>query len=392
MTTNDPNTIELNPRLKEDRRFRRTELPKPYPDPVAWEANLKAALESDPRRKANYERFQQAEKSVDVDYLPIRLDIENVSRCNFRCTMCQVSEWGPKFQRADDMSFEDFKQLVDEQYGLMEIKLHGMGEPLLGRDKFFDMVRYARAKHIWVRTSTNGSLFHLRDNYKKLVDSGINEVQISVDGATKETFEKIRQGSKFELVVKNCRLINEYSHNQNLLVSRMWVVLQKTNLHEFLDFVRLGHEMGFKRLTYSLNLQAWGQEKWVRTNQLETAEDSVSPELAEEAIQLGRRLGLEVTFWNITSKYSTASRETLCPWPFNYAYVSSDMRVVPCCMVANPEVANLGDANDFTASWNSEDYKEFRKDHLEGRIPLPCRICYDNESLKSSSTPLSFGP
>jgi hypothetical protein len=28
-----------------------------------------------------------------VDYYPIKLDIENVSRCNFRCTMCAVSDW-----------------------------------------------------------------------------------------------------------------------------------------------------------------------------------------------------------------------------------------------------------------------------------------------------------
>ena len=389
MATPDPRDVAINPDLQNNRSYRRTQLPTPYPDPQAWETNLKAALDSDPRRKGNYERFLSAGKSVDVDYLPVRLDIENLSRCNFHCTMCQVSDWGPKDQRAGDMSFEQFKSLVDQQYGLVDIKLHGMGEPLLGRDEYFRMIHYARSKHIWVRTTTNGSLLHFRDNYKKLVESGVNEVQISFDGAIKETFEEIRRGSKFELVVDNCRLINEYCNARDLLVTRMWVLLQRSNIHEFLDFVGLAHDMGFKRLTYSLNLQAWGQERWENVNQEETAEDSVTPELAEEAIQIGRRLGLEVTFWNITSKYSTKDRESLCPWPFNWAYVSSDMRVVPCCMVANPEVADLGDAADFTTTWNSESYREFRRAHLEGRIPDVCQLCYETNDVSAANGPIA---
>jgi pyrroloquinoline quinone biosynthesis protein E len=278
------------------------------------------------------------------------------------------------------MTVDEFKGLIDEQYGLVDVKLHGMGEPLLGRDDFFEMVRYARARNIWVRTTSNGSLFHFQDNYKKLVDSGINEVQISFDGATKETFEEIRRGSKFELVTSNCKLVNDYCDEQNKLVTRMWVLIQQHNCHEFLDFVRRGAEMGFKRLTYSMNLHAWGQEEWETKNKAVTAEDYVTPEMAHEAIELGKELGLEVTFWNITDKYSTSSPEKLCPWPFQYAYVSSEMKIVPCCMIANPDVMEIGDATQFTKEWNSTNYEEFRREHLEGRIPKVCKLCYEFNS------------
>ena len=371
--------------LKEHRRYRRDELPKPYPDPEAWDANLAAALASDPRRKENYERCQKAEKSVDVDYLPTRLDVENVSRCNYRCTMCQVSDWGPSYQRARDLKVEEFKNLIDEQYGLIEIKLQGMGEPLLGRDAFFEMIQYARSKHIWVRTTHNGSLLHYRNNYQKLIDSGINEVQLSIDGATKETFENIRHGSRFELVRDNCKLINDYCNDQGLLRTRMWTVLQNKNVHEFLDLVDLAHQMDFKRLTYALTLSEWGQDHWARANREVTVEDLVTPELANQAIDMGRELGVEVTFWNITEKFSTESPDTLCIWPFERAYISSDLRAVPCCMIANPEVLDLGDASNFTEVWNSEVYREFRRAHLEGRIPEPCRLCYKGLDGQSGS-------
>ena len=45
-------------------------------------------------------------------------------------------------------------------------------------DVFFEMIQYARARQIWVRTTTNASLLHAKDNYRKLVDSGVNEIQI----------------------------------------------------------------------------------------------------------------------------------------------------------------------------------------------------------------------
>lgn len=363
--------------IEENRRFRRVQLPRPAPLQDELRTNLELALASDPRRRANYDLYQQSKRrNVHVEYLPIRLDIENVSRCNFRCGMCQVSGWGPTFKRAGDMSFEDFKSLVDEQYGLVEIKLHGMGEPLMGGAEFFKMIRYARSKHIWVRTNTNISLLHFRDNYKELIESGINEVQMSFDGATKETFESIRHGSNFEIVVRNSKLINDYCNDRNLLRTRMWVLLQHQNVGEFLQFVEIAHQVGFKRLTYSLNLHGWGQQQWIDTNRDVTAEDAITPELAQQAIERGRELGLEVTFWNITSQYDTTSPAKLCPWPFEWAYISSDLRVVPCCMIANPDVSDMGDAHTLTTTWNAEKLKQFRQDHLEGRIPPECQPCY----------------
>ena len=359
-----------------ERSFRRTGLPAPRPDPRAYRLNRWIALMTSPRRLLNYLRYVRSKRAPHVHHLPIKLDIENVSRCNFHCTMCQVSDW-PKLQRAADMSFEDFKRLIDSQYGLIEIKLQGMGEPTLGGDTYFAMIRYARSKHIWVRTTTNASLLHLNENYKKLIDSGVNEVQISMDGATKATYEKIRRGGTFERVADNCRLINGYVNSNGLLRTRMWVVLQRDNIHEFFEFIDLGHHLGFKRVSYAMNLNDWGQDAWQAKNQAVTVEDHVSSEMAHEAIARGSRLGIDVGFWNNTSKYNAGNSKHLCPWPFERAYVSSDLRIVPCCMIGNPQISELGDARQLTAEWNSTTYQEFRRAHLEGRIPRVCQGCYE---------------
>ena len=189
-------------------------IPQPKPDYWAYKNNLWMGFIKYPKRFFNFIMYKISDRRSNLPYLPIKLDIENVSRCNFHCTMCQVSDW-PKNKRAEDMELEDFKRLIDEQYGLFEIKIQGMGEPLLGKDKFFDMIAYSRSKNIWVRTITNAALLHLNNNYKKLIDSGVNEVQLSVDGTTKDTFEKIRRGSKFEQIKLNCKLINDYCESKN---------------------------------------------------------------------------------------------------------------------------------------------------------------------------------
>jgi pyrroloquinoline quinone biosynthesis protein E len=275
------------------------------------------------------------------------------------------------------MTLADFKALIDQQYGLLEVKLQGMGEPLMQGDEFFEMIKYARKSHIWVRLATNASLLHLNDNYKKLASADPNEIQISVDGADKSVFEKIRKGSVFERVVENCKIINSYYREQCIpLPTKMWVVVQKANLHQLNELVELAHETGFKKLVFSLNLTDWGQENWNRENTNILVEDSLDQDLAGRLVENGRNLDVDVTFWSVTRKYSSDSPELLCAWPFERAYVSSDMRVVPCCMIANPEVSDLGSGNFFTETWNCEDYQNFRNAHLTGQIPKICRGCY----------------
>jgi len=356
-------------------------IPHPSPDQALYKQVLEEGFQRFPERRANYLKYQAAKRGVSLDYLPIKLDIENVSRCNFHCTMCQVSDW-PGLKRADDMSFEDYKALIDAQDGLIEIKLQGMGEPLMG-SCYFDMISYARAKYIWVRSTTNGSLLHLQDNYKRLIDSDICELQISIDGTTPETYEKIRRGGNFKKTADNCILINQYCRDVQRKRTRMWSVIQRDNFHELEAFPRFAQELGFERLTLSLDLNDWGQEQWKKLNDFLDVREAFRSDQIQALIDLGKQHQVEVTFWFIDKKYDTDNPSHLCPWPFERAYVSSDMRVVPCCLIANPEVTDLGDARDFSKVWNGDDMITFRKMHLQGQIPKICQSCYKNRPSQS---------
>lgn len=352
-------------------------LPRPYPDPATFGPMRERGLARFPERAANWQRKNDNPRAEVLDYLPVSMDYEVTSRCNFRCLMCRVNDF-PGGKRAEDMTLDDYTRSLDEQVGLVEVKLQGLGEPLLSAS-IFDMIALADSRDIWTRLTVNGSLLHVNDNYMRLIDANPGEVQLSFDGATAEVFERVRRGSNFERICANTRLLNGYAARQGVLKTRAWTVVQKANEHQLEDIVRLGAELGFVRMTFSAAVANWGVKSWSRRMDELKAEGPFTAERAEALIDLGRGLGVEVTFWDVSDKFSFDSAATLCSWPFERAYMGSDMRVVPCCALGVPEVCDMGDGRDFLHVWNSEAYQTLRRQHLTGRIPGFCRQCYGLE-------------
>ena len=349
-------------------------IPVPKPDEFSYKMIQYNGFIHYPERLKNFIIAKNELRKITRSFFPVILDIEPTSRCNFRCIMCQLNDW-KNGKRADDLKFDDFKKIIDEQYGLTEIKLQGMGEPLLNKE-FFKMIEYVVKKYIWIRTTVNGSLLHINDNYRKLVDSGVNEIQISVDGATKKVFEKIRRNSNFDKVVENLKMLNNYSNSKNKLVTRMWVLLQEHNKHQVFEFLDLAKHMEFKRLTYSIGMSDFGQEKWNKNNKSLEIKEFLPKSDLSKLLEKAKNYGIEITRWNLEQKYNNDTVNTKCPWPFNRAFISSDLKIVPCCMIGNPDVSNFGDARDLVNIWNGKIYQNFRKSHLEGKIPKFCKNCY----------------
>ena len=350
-------------------------LPKPEPSSgiASYNAVMRSALIYDKRRAQNYMHFLAAN---GVTYLPVKLDIENVSRCNFKCTMCAVAGW-KKGKRADDMSLECFKRLIDEQYGLVEIKLNGLGEALMQGDDYFEMIRYARSRKIWVRMTTNASLLHMHRNYQKLIDSDVNEIDISIDGADKKTFEAIRVGSTYRQVIANCKLLNDYTDSLGIVRTKMWTLVQEGNAHNLLAHVRLAAELGFRHLVFSLSMHGWGDEELGAKNT--AAMRRPDNEMLTALIVEGLRVGVRVAFWDVADKFTSANP---CPWPFTRAVVTSDSRVTPCCMIGDPDKYEIKGGETFSQIWHGKAYNHFRAMHLSGNVPDVCKGCYKKEGSK----------
>ena len=120
----------------------------------------------------------------------IRLSITDV--CNFKCGYCLPN--GYQVDKSDNRKFlhlDEIKRLskVFSKLGVQKIRLTG-GEPTVRKD-FFDIIKILKyeAEIKKVVITTNG--YHLDDKAKKLVDSGLNGINISIDSLDRNTFKTI---------------------------------------------------------------------------------------------------------------------------------------------------------------------------------------------------------
>jgi len=134
-------------------------------------------------------------RSLGVRHLVTRIDTNDV--CNLKCVMCPLSD-PDRVPAAKPMPVEQFKRAADDllprtRYLYLSCSTEPLATPHF--DKILDAVSSHRVP--FVSFCTNGHLF--RDRFiDATLRNRVNEVIFSVDGATKETYEEIRVGGKWE--------------------------------------------------------------------------------------------------------------------------------------------------------------------------------------------------
>ena len=323
--------------------------------------------------------------------LPTYVQIEPVGQCNLRCQMCpiQFRRDGPPYGALAFMHFEQFTRIIDQFTTLQELHLQGLGEPMM-HPRFFDMVAYAVAKGIKVTTNSNLTLLNER-RAESCVTSGLHCLHISLDGATAETYERIRARAHFDRVVRNLeRLVAAREHlgGQNPRIHLVMVIMRQ-NLHELPDVVRLAHQWKVEQLFVQHLCHDFGESslpsyyrpmRQFIDEQTLLAEDSQRIErYFSEARRLAQELNLDLRLPRIQKQVQSAkpSGPGRCTWPWTGAYVSYQGYAMPCCMVSTPDRINFGNMAEqgVKATWNGAAYQEFRDQLASDEPPEICRSC-----------------
>jgi MoaA/NifB/PqqE/SkfB family radical SAM enzyme len=323
--------------------------------------------------------------------LPTFLQIEPVGQCNLRCQMCpiQFRQDGPPHGPPAFMDFDTFTRLVDQFPGLEELQLQGLGEPMM-HPRFFDMVSYAVGKGIAVSTNTNLTLLTAR-RAELCVTSGLRELHASIDGATAETYERIRVRAHFDRIVRNLEGLVEARGRLGRSTPhiRMVVVAMRQNLHEFPDLVRLAHRLSIDSVFVQHLCHDFGESSLPA--QYKPMRDFVEDEtlLGEDpgrikryftearatAQELGVKLRLPLTRPRLHPPGTPGPER--CDWPWRGAYVSYQGLAMPCCMVATPDRIHFGNMAERGAEavWNGPDMQAFRAELSSETPPEVCRSC-----------------
>jgi radical SAM protein with 4Fe4S-binding SPASM domain len=325
-----------------------------------------------------------------VPPLPKELQLEITGACNLACRMCLV-RYRPKLgRRSGAMCFHTFKELVDALPELERLTLQGLGEPLLAPD-LFQMLEYASGRGIRMGFNTNGT-FLTAEASERLVRLGLDWLHVSLDGATAETYEGIRDGSDFERVCRNIESL--VAVKRRLGVERPTIqlvfVAMRRNLHELPELVRLASRWGIgevwvQNLSHSFSdTDPSGSYRPIREFAAREAlwrePDGAAETLFDEARDEAERLGVHLRLPRLREPPQPPRQpgQPGCHWPFESAYVTHDGKVQPCCMVMGADRAVLGrlDEASFGTIWRGPEYRRFRKGLLGGaKPPEVCAGC-----------------
>jgi MoaA/NifB/PqqE/SkfB family radical SAM enzyme len=193
---------------------------------------------------------------------PLELQLEPTNRCNLTCGVCLRKV---KKHEAADMSFEDFKHIIDKFKYLKLVTLHGWGEPLLN-ENIFDMIRYAKKYHPDIKIDTNLTCLD-EDNAEKLVASGLDKIVVSIDGLNSGTYSKYRIGGDFDKVMNNLKLlIKKRKKLKSLKPYITWQFLVfRHNEHEIDNAVKMGRKLGVDHV--GITKAFIGDKDWMPLNQ-----------------------------------------------------------------------------------------------------------------------------
>jgi radical SAM protein with 4Fe4S-binding SPASM domain len=311
---------------------------------------------------------------------PRHLQVEIVTRCNLGCIMCPRTVALARAASAEEeqawhrhMPYEEFLGLLNQFPNLQTLSLHGIGEPLM-HPRIFDMVAAAAERGIKARFTTNATLFD-QSRCRRLIESGLHRLIVSIDGATAATYEAIRPGAKFDRVLESLRVLT--AMRREMGTSSPWLelsmVVQRDNAAEATALITLAHDLGVNGVTLSPMKPPVDQ----------LAELECDPEtwrrVTADARARARALHIPLFIRGARplrrNHQAKPTHRCMHPWLSSVVMLNGDL--MPCCNI-HESVHSLGNlaADSFAEAWNGTRYRNFRRDLLrKGEIPEPCRSC-----------------
>jgi wyosine [tRNA(Phe)-imidazoG37] synthetase (radical SAM superfamily) len=211
-------------------------------------------------------RHRKIIDNYQIDGLsPIEYNLCYDPSCNLSCPSCRINKVyiteGPIYERKIIIQ----QKIINEVFGephqrKCTINVTGSGDPFgskIFRDLLFG-IDGSKYPNVLINLQTNGVMFTPKywDNIHKIHDN-INSVLVSLDAATEETYDIVRRGGNWSILMKNLNHLSDLKQRGKIKFLRLDFVVQKTNYKEMSDFVSLCKKLKVDECYFSL-VSDWG--------------------------------------------------------------------------------------------------------------------------------------
>lgn len=357
-----------------------------YDKVVAEAGKLRDFIPSDDTffRNKLLNEMEIAQKKLVLDSKMRNLIVTLSTRCNLNCTMCEEirTNWElPKRTLQEIISYFPYLERVVWQGG--EVFLLDYFADLVSKASYFKNLRQV--------VTTNGLL--INENWaEKLIKSNV-DLTFSIDGVTKEVYESIRKGARFDILLKNLRNFNrirkQYAPFLNI---NLHVVVMKSNYRQIEDFVDFAKAYEFKLLAllpiggnYDNPENIFYFKDRIALGFLKESISKIEEKAREYDIILENRLPINIKQNKINSErhyskneFHTFNNRMLCHLPWIQLYIDYDGSIRPDCVCKREEEIGNVSKDSLAQAWNNQRMQLYRKKIIDNHCNEICNYeCTD---------------
>lgn len=313
--------------------------------------------------------------------LPTYLHLCIGDRCNLKCKYCLQGLTGGTIPPTI-MRRENAFQLLPLAAGAEDVGLYGTGEPLLCPD-LYDFIHAFKRLGKCVHTNTN-ALFLDQDHCARLIESQIDRVFVSIDGATQSCMDRLRDGADLGKVVKNIKGLLHARSVSNNCKPEVFINMSVSfeNYLQMPAMVLFAYRLGVNGVNYD-NIVFY--RDFLPLGPFARRYKSFKLMWITSKI-LGKKAGVSVTqntppFWSTLKDVSFVDlgHPCGCPQVWNHAFINADGGVQPCCFLP----MNAGNAfqQPVNEILNSAQLIALRRQMLNGMVKEMCADCPQLERI-----------
>jgi len=281
------------------------------------------------------ERRRAARGKVVQEQLPDNrrwrlLQMESAIACNLRCVMCPWREITKDSTNRGLMSPQIWASIRPHLTEVKSVDFTGGGEPLLQPEL---EAWIADAKRAGCETGflSNGLLLQ-KERLVRILEAGVDWICISMDGATADTYNRIRIGSDFERVCENVANIAAL-RTAKLPKTMINFVMMDINLDQFEKIVGLAAKLGVDQVNFKQCDVSRGTSG--KGHGLFGTEETRDIRRLKKSLQKARRLAKKLKVATTAAAFTPQERPVCAQDPRDSLFVRYDGVVAPCIGLAN---------------------------------------------------------
>jgi radical SAM protein with 4Fe4S-binding SPASM domain len=328
------------------------------------------------------------------------MQLESTDACNLNCTTCSRDVI---IDKASVLPEEHWKTVIG-QMKPTNLNVSGIGEPFL-HPEIFRIIRFAKSQGAAVNCATNFT--RIKGHHKELVESGIDQLKISIDATDPDTYRLIRGEHLWQHIIDNIHELNVWKDKlgSSKPSIRFNFALQRFNYEQVVDLVELAKKMRVDGIYYQfLSYVDMEDRKDMLTGDMSRDRLlSLLKQAGERATEYGIKTNLDLwerdfeLFWNKMHEienYRPNNKNCYMPWISTW--LGADGWVRPCPVmpwtIDEGRMGNLQEQS-FEEIWNGKTYRELRAALKRGERPTrSCKTCYPQDlynvlSIKSKLLP-----